>query len=276
MPSTLVKHTALKCGIVAARIRDQSASAVAHAIVIGFFLALGLFGAAGADNGEVFTATIRPLLKEYCLGCHSTEKQKGELDLEPFSSLDAAQRESTGRSVVTALRTIGATAVLVTHDQNEALSLADQVGVMRDGRLVQVGSPVELYRSPVDPEVAAFVGGATVLPAQVKAGVAQCALGRLRVAGGAAQGDVSILIRPEQIQLHEGETHGVSARVAEVSFFGHDASVRLDLLPSGPDVLARIVGAAVPETGALVQLLVDGPAMVFTPPDIAESQMLLR
>ncbi len=184
---------------------------------------------------------------------------------EPFSSLDAALRESTGRSVVNALRTTGATAVLVTHDQSEALSLADQIGIMRDGRLVQVGSPFELYRAPVDADVAVFVGGATVLPAHVVSGIAHCALGQLRVAGANADGDLDILIRPEQIQLGNGETPGTSARVADVSFYGHDASVHLVVLPGGPNVLARVVGASVPAAGAVVSIQVDGPVMVFDP-----------
>ena len=102
---------------------------------------------------------------------------------EPFSSLDASLRASTGRAVVRALRAAEATAVLVTHDQDEALSLADQVAVMRAGRLVQAATPLDLYRSPVDPDVARFVGGATILPATVRDGVATCVLGDLRVGG---------------------------------------------------------------------------------------------
>ena len=70
---------------------------------------------------------------------------------EPFSSLDAGLRLETGQAVAQALRAAGATAVLVTHDQGEALSLADQVAVMRDGRVAQVAAPADLYRSPATP-----------------------------------------------------------------------------------------------------------------------------
>ena len=82
---------------------------------------------------------------------------------EPFSSLDAGLREDTGRAVARALRASGATAVLVTHDQGEALSLADQVAVMRAGRFLQVSPPAEIYLRPASPEVAGFVGHATLL-----------------------------------------------------------------------------------------------------------------
>ncbi len=184
---------------------------------------------------------------------------------EPFSSLDASLREGTGRSVVRALRAAVATAVLVTHDQNEALSLADQVGVMRKGRLAQVGSPTEVYRAPVDPEIAVFVGGATVLPAQVYDGLARCALGVLSVPHAQARGDAQVLIRPEQIQVDDGHEDGVAARVTEVSFYGHDAALRLDLLPSGPHVVARTIGSAVPPTGAIVRLRVSGAVTLFDP-----------
>ena len=89
---------------------------------------------------------------------------------EPFSSLDAGLREDTGRAVVDVLRASGATAVLVTHDQGEALSLADQVAVMRGGRLVQASAPATVYGRPVDPGVATFVGGAVLLPGVVLSG----------------------------------------------------------------------------------------------------------
>ena len=189
---------------------------------------------------------------------------------EPFSSLDASLREGTGRSVVRALRAAGATAVLVTHDQNEALSLADQVGVMRAGRLAQVGSPTALYLSPVDPEIAMFVGGATVLPAQVAGGVATCALGEVNVPPDQPQGDAQILIRPEQIEVSEVEGAGVAARVTEVSFYGHDAALRLDVLPTGPHVVARTMGSAVPPAGATVCLRVAGPVTFFEPPTTSD------
>jgi iron(III) transport system ATP-binding protein len=183
---------------------------------------------------------------------------------EPFSSLDATLRAETGRAVVTALHAARATAILVTHDQGEALSLADHVAVMRDGRLAQVGSPTELYHSPVDPGVAAFVGGAVMLVAEVTGDRARCALGDLTVESNGRQGDARLLIRPEQIRLLGPFAPGVAARVTEVSFYGHDAAVQLELTASGERVVARVFGRQVPTAGTDVRLAVDGPVTVFS------------
>jgi iron(III) transport system ATP-binding protein len=179
---------------------------------------------------------------------------------EPFSSLDAGLREGTRRAVAAALRAARATAVLVTHDQGEALSLADQVAVMRGGRLVQLDAPAAVYRSPSDAGVARFVGEAVLLPATVRAGVASCALGSVAVRPSTADGPAEILVRPEQIQLG---TSGVRARVTDVSYFGHDAAVRLDLLPDGLPVMARVHGHDLPAPGTEVRLTVTGDAPAF-------------
>jgi iron(III) transport system ATP-binding protein len=178
---------------------------------------------------------------------------------EPFSSLDAALRESTRRAVAQALSTAGATAVLVTHDQAEALSMADQVAVMRQGRLVQLDAPQVVYRSPSDLGVAGFVGEAVLLPASVSGGLASCALGSLPVRP-ADDGPARILLRPEQILLGSS---GVEATVREVSYFGHDAAVRLSLLDDDTEVLARVAGHALPAPGDLVRLTVAGEALAY-------------
>jgi iron(III) transport system ATP-binding protein len=186
---------------------------------------------------------------------------------EPFSSLDASLRLSAGREVVRLLRAAGTTAVLVTHDQGEALSLADRVAVMRSGRIVQVAAPVELYRSPVDVEVATFVGGATLLPATVRAGSASCALGELAVTPGpgASHPDgaqVTVLVRPEQVRLLPDGSPGPRAVVEEVAFFGAHASVALRLL-DGPPVAARVPAVLVPRAGDTVALEVVGTVGVY-------------
>ncbi len=178
---------------------------------------------------------------------------------EPFSSLDASLRVSTGRAVSHALRATGTTAVLVTHDQDEALSLADQVAVMRHGRLVQADRPRDLYRTPADADVARFVGGAAILPATVAAGIARCALGEAPVHGSVADGEVEVVVRPEQVTICPG--HG--ARVGDVSFYGHDAVVRLELLPDGPSLVARVPGLAAPDPGTEVGIGLAGPLFVL-------------
>jgi iron(III) transport system ATP-binding protein len=180
---------------------------------------------------------------------------------EPFSSLDAGLRESTRRAVADALVAAEATAVLVTHDQAEALSLADQVAVMRQGRLVQLDAPENVYRSPSDAGVAGFVGEAVLLPASVSAGYATCELGSLPVRG-TVSGPARVLLRPEQLVL-SAHGPGVEARVRDVSYFGHDAAVRLELLPGGTQVLARVAGHDRPEPGTVVRLSVAGDALAY-------------
>jgi iron(III) transport system ATP-binding protein len=179
---------------------------------------------------------------------------------EPFSSLDASLRTSTGRAVAHALAATGTTAVLVTHDQDEALSLADQVAVMRHGRVIQTDAPRDLYRAPVDPEVGAFVGGATVVPASVAAGRATFSFGSAPLAAAAPEGDARVLLRPEQILI---DHQGTGARVEQVHFYGHDASVRLTILPDGPTVVARVAGLEAPAPGAEVGIDVTGPVVTF-------------
>jgi iron(III) transport system ATP-binding protein len=186
---------------------------------------------------------------------------------EPFSSLDAGLREGTGRAVIEALKTTRTTAVLVTHDQSEALSLADQVAVMRNGTLAQVGTPHEVYRAPADLGVAEFVGVAVVVDADVVDGSASSDLGPLHVMAGFDAGRARLLVRPEQIELVGSSQTGVEARVVDVSYFGHDAAVHLQVLASGRLVTARVSGTSVPVPHAVVQLSVTGPVAAYSPED---------
>ena len=129
---------------------------------------------------------------------------------EPFSGLDADLRVETREAVMHALDEEGATAVLVTHDQAEALSMGREVAVLRGGRLVQTASPSRLYGDPVDLDVARFVGDAVVLPGTGRAGVVECALGALP-ARQPAEGAVDVVIRPEQIEIRPPRRAGQTA-----------------------------------------------------------------
>jgi iron(III) transport system ATP-binding protein len=184
---------------------------------------------------------------------------------EPFSSLDAALREGTGRAVLEALTATHTTALLVTHDQSEALSLADQVAVMRDGTLAQVGTPHEVYRAPADLGVAEFVGAAVVVDADVVDGSASSDLGPLNVMPGFDGGRARLLVRPEQIDLVGSTQPGVEARVVDVSYFGHDAALHLEILTSGRLVTARVSGTSVPVPDTLVRVSVTGPVAAYSP-----------
>jgi iron(III) transport system ATP-binding protein len=184
---------------------------------------------------------------------------------EPFSSLDAGLREETGRAVARALRATGATAVLVTHDQAEALSLADQVAVMAHGRFLQVATPTEVYLDPASPAVASFVGHAALVPARAVAGTATSALGPVRVRG-AGEGRVVLAIRPEQVAVTPTEDPDcVTAQVLAVSFFGHDATVRARVAGEHEpvEVIARVPATGVPEPGTEIGLRVVGEVLAF-------------
>jgi iron(III) transport system ATP-binding protein len=186
---------------------------------------------------------------------------------EPFSALDAALRVETREAVAAALAAAGATALLVTHDQAEALSMGHEVAVLRQGRLVQVADPVTLYRRPEDAELARFVGEAVLLPGVAVDGQAMCALGQLPLASRVGKGPIEVLVRPEQIRLAPGEhTPGVRARVCSVTFYGHDASVSLLLPDQRPAqrVVARVAGHASLQPGTEVTLWVEGDVVAFS------------
>jgi iron(III) transport system ATP-binding protein len=185
---------------------------------------------------------------------------------EPFSALDAALRAGTRQAVAAALAQAGATALLVTHDQSEALSMGDRVGVLRDGRLVQLATPAELYRHPVDAELARFVGEAVLLDARAENGGVACALGRLALASPLPDGNVRVMVRPEQIGVSLAEGGEGHASIASISYYGHDASLQL-VIPGQPDapLLARVGGvqALGLQTGDRVTLAVKGPVIGF-------------
>lgn len=182
---------------------------------------------------------------------------------EPFSGLDAALRAETREAVVNALAGEGTTAVLVTHDQAEALSMGREVALLRAGRLVQTATPTVLYRDPVDLDVAHFIGDAVVLPGRAGAGVVECALGRLDIHNSNVEGNVQVMIRPEQIRL---APNGISAEVVDHVYYGSETVVRLVLADgSRTAIVAKSFDQEVPAAGALVSVVVSGPVAAFPP-----------
>jgi iron(III) transport system ATP-binding protein len=135
---------------------------------------------------------------------------------EPFSSLDTTLRASLRAEVRSILRSAGVTAILVTHDQDEALSLGDQVGVMFDGRIVRHGAPRDVYLAPGSADVAVFVGDANRVPR--------------------SDGTID-LVRPEHVQLDD-DPDGAGV-VTNVQYYGHDQAVDVQL-PSGLVIRARL------------------------------------
>jgi iron(III) transport system ATP-binding protein len=178
---------------------------------------------------------------------------------EPFSSLDAALRARLRQDVRAILRQAGATAITVTHDQNEAFSLADEVAVMWRGRIAQRSSPEQLYAEPASREIAAFVGEANFLTGHVGNGAVETELGRLP-ARGAAEGDVEVLVRPEMLRLTPDLA--ADAVISDVEFFGHDRMYSVTL-PSGTQLRVRVPGDADLRQGDRIRVAVVGGVTVF-------------
>jgi iron(III) transport system ATP-binding protein len=158
---------------------------------------------------------------------------------EPFSNLDAGLRTQVRAEVRQILRQAQATAIFVTHDQEEALSLADEVAVMLDGRIVQTDTPQKLYRRPVTKEVALFLGGANFLPGQAAAGQVMCELGRLPTFS-IHTGPVEVMLRPEDLRLRLNPSG--PAEIVERDYFGHDQLLKLQL-SSGLRLQCRLLGS---------------------------------
>jgi iron(III) transport system ATP-binding protein len=144
---------------------------------------------------------------------------------EPFSSLDATLRAGLRREVELILREAEASAVIVTHDQEEALSLADRVAVMREGSVVQTGAPEDVYGRPVDRWTAQFVGEVNVLHGVADPLGVNTELGFFELALPADPGVISVAVRPEQLQLRRDDEG--NATIADREFRGHDVLYRL-------------------------------------------------
>lgn len=199
---------------------------------------------------------------------------------EPFSALDLALRSETRQAIASALAEAGATALLVTHDQPEALSMGQRVAVLRHGTIAQVATPEVLYREPVDVALAQFVGEAVLLPGRIEHRIAVTSLGTLALAKPATDGPANIMVRPEQIKLSSLEAAGhARAFVVSITYYGHDASVTLKLRETGMEVKARVAGYAVPPPLTEVWLQVEGTAMAYpaatknSPPKFPTLQM---
>jgi iron(III) transport system ATP-binding protein len=180
---------------------------------------------------------------------------------EPFSALDAELRGQLREEVRQVLRAEGATAVLVTHDQEEALSLADRVAVLREGKIIQVGSPSEIYNSPADVGIATFLGESVLVDGKVSGGKILTDLGSLSALNNVVEGATGVVaIRSENFYLQPNPT-GDSEVVGRV-FFGHDALVEVQTPKLR--IRARSNGPFAPEVGMRVTVWVRG-AVNFYP-----------
>lgn len=186
---------------------------------------------------------------------------------EPFSALDAGLRIALREEVKATLNTIGATAIIVTHDQEEALSIADLVAVMRQGKCVQVSDPMSLYQYPTDINVAKFVGDAIVLPAVVANGSIHSRFGTLALAGGCATDSKSatIMIRPEQFVVSPPNEQQFGGHVLKTIYYGHNALVHLKTEDQwgAQEIQMRVSGARTFSPGEYLGLKIEGAVMAY-------------
>lgn len=180
---------------------------------------------------------------------------------EPFSALDAELRGRLREDVKAVLKAENASAILVTHDQEEALSLADKVAVMREGRVIQAGSPTEIYNEPADLGIATFLGDSILVNGKVENGKVSTDLGKLSALNSVADGQTGVVaIRCENFYLQPNPT-GDSEVIGRV-FFGHDAVVEVQT--PKVKIRARSNGPFAPEVGMRVTVWVRG-AVNFYP-----------
>ena len=178
---------------------------------------------------------------------------------EPFSNLDPALREGVRREVRRVLRAANATAIIVTHDQEEAMSLADEVAVMMDGRILQQVAPTELYRRPASRQVAEFVGDINVINGRAIGRAVVCDLGTISLLDD-LYGPADVLIRPEALQLTEDQ--GGQAIQVGRSFYGHDQMINLRF-DSGLRLSSRVGPTFVFRPGTRVRVQLSGDVLAF-------------
>jgi iron(III) transport system ATP-binding protein len=197
---------------------------------------------------------------------------------EPFTSLDGGLRAQLRAEVKRILGEAGTTAVLVTHDQDEALSCADVVAVIRDGRIAQQGTPRDIYARPDDEGIARAAGVANVISGTAEGRSVATVLGLLPLIAGrpafARPTAVSVLVRPEHIQLALVDSgtasepvRGAPGHVTEMQFLGHDVAVTVavDAVPEVEPLIARATGDRAWAVGDAVALAVNEPVHVWAP-----------
>jgi iron(III) transport system ATP-binding protein len=179
---------------------------------------------------------------------------------EPFSNLDTALRLQVRSELRDIIRRTGKTAVFVTHDQEEALSLSDKIAVMFNGRLHQIGTPEQLYNQPINPQVARFMGEANFLGATAQGNKAQSPLGDVKLIKP-AQGDVKLLIRPERLHI-DTQGDGVIAEVKWREYYGRNQRIGIQLADK-TELIASTDTQMAFEQGDKVKVSVFAPLLAF-------------
>jgi iron(III) transport system ATP-binding protein len=179
---------------------------------------------------------------------------------EPFSNLDEALREEIGDEVVRLLKESGTTTLMVTHDREDALVSADLIALMRDGTVVQTGTPAEVYLKPLSAEVAVSTGDILTIPAQRLDSKTFSSPIHQKPARSRKTGEVGeLLIRPEEIRVHAPRHRGAKAVISRVHYYGHDAVLELRVPGLDKDLKVRVAGPLEYAVGDSVSLEHIGP-----------------
>ena len=182
---------------------------------------------------------------------------------EPFSALDTGLRAATRRATADLLSQAGVASILVTHDQNEALSFASQVAVIQQGRFTQVGSPQEVYAQPVDEQTALFLGDALILTAEVADGNARCLLGDVPVDSLSVSGTRRVMLRPEQLMIAPA-TKPSRIQVVDIDFAGFLSTLTLCFTDNNQTLTVTSVTQPGLLAGTMVDVHIMGNARVFS------------
>ena len=183
---------------------------------------------------------------------------------EPLSALDLKIRLEMEVELRRVHRETGATFVYVTHDQREALALSDRIAVFDAGRIMQVGSPDDIYRHPASPFAARFVGDANVIAADVASGRVTVAGKRLDVPVGAIDGPAWLVIRPELVRIAADEPGTLAGTVVDAAFRGSGFSYRIEVPGLAEQVKAEVASSSAPlAVGSQVALSWDPDAAIM-------------
>ena len=182
---------------------------------------------------------------------------------EPFSGLDSRLRHAVRNETLAILREVRATAIIVTHDAEEAMRLADRIAVMRAGRLVQTGSAEELYHQPADIYVAETFSEMNAVPCRVISGWAVGPLGRFRTPLDVV-GDVTLCLRPRSIEIGRS-ADGIPARVLEIRLLGSETLIELGVKGLDKPLVVRADSVDIPAKGAEVAIGVNAESVLIFP-----------
>lgn len=176
---------------------------------------------------------------------------------EPFSNLDETLRAELSGEVVALLKRTKTTSLMVTHDREDALVSADLIALMRDGQVVQTGTPAEVYLKPKSGDIAESTGDILTLAAlRTNTGQIASPLNPLSTTAGESG---ELLIRPEEIRVRPYEGSGTRATISKINYYGHDAVLELEIAGAGRPIPVRVAGPLQHQVGQIVSVEHFGP-----------------